>query len=159
MADQPPEPPAPSGLPAAPTGIPAAFAPVVSLDAGFDSLYGLEMLDDGSTDGVVRGRVAIDDRLRAFDGRVHGGVISALAEALASRGTWMGAGGRQLVMGMSNETSFLAPLRDGYVHGVATPRHRSPERWLWEVQSSDDQGRLCAVTIVSVAVRPAPAPR
>lgn len=144
---RPPEPP-----PRPPSGIPEGFEPVIAGD--FDSYYGLEVLDDGTRDGRLCGRVAIRDELRQPLGLLHGGVISAMAEALASRGTWMAvhAGGK-IVMGLSNETHFVRPLTDGYCNQIAVARHRGSSRWLWEVESRDDQDRLCALTTVNVAVR------
>ena len=137
------------------TGIPADFVPVVALADSFDAAYGLELIDVGSTDGIVRGRVKIRDELLQPFGLVHGGVIATLAEALASRGTWIGVPGNDhAVMGMSNDTSFLRPLTAGYVNAVATARHRGRTRWLWDVEARDDDGRLCAVTRVNIAVRP-----
>lgn len=136
-------------------GLPSGFVPAVPLDEGFDALYGLELTEVGSEGEIVRGRVAIRDELRQQAGILHGGVIAALAEALASRGTWMGAGrAGNAVMGMSNDTSFLRPFADGHVNAVATPRHRGRTRWLWEVRAHDDDGRLCAITTVNIAIRP-----
>jgi 1,4-dihydroxy-2-naphthoyl-CoA hydrolase len=141
----------------APTGLSGDVAPRVPPDGTFDALYGLELTEMGPNGDVVRGRVQIRDELRQQTGLLHGGVLAAVAEALASWGTWQGAGGDGMaVMGMSNDTSFLRPLMTGYVNAVATPRHRGRTRWLWEVQARDDQGRLCAVTTVNIAVRPQP---
>jgi 1,4-dihydroxy-2-naphthoyl-CoA hydrolase len=138
----------------APTGIPDDFVPVVPFDRSFDAVYGLELIDDGAADGVVRGRVAIGDHLRQPFGLLHGGVIATVAEALASRGTWIGVNETGVaVMGMSNDTNFLRPLTEGFLTATATPRHRGRTRWLWQVESRDDQGRLCAVTTVNIAVR------
>ena len=144
--------------PQALTAIPADFTPVIALDVCFDAVYGLEVLDEGEDDGAVRGRVAIRDELRQQFGLLHGGVISALAEALASRGTWLAMYPEgKLVMGMSNETNFLRPLLEGHLNATAVPLHKGRTRWVWEVQSRDDQQRLCAVTTVNIAVRDAPA--
>jgi 1,4-dihydroxy-2-naphthoyl-CoA hydrolase len=143
------------GESAPPSGLRAGLDSVVPLDDAFDALYGLELIEMGPDGDVVRGRVQIRDELRQQTGLLHGGVLAAVAEALASRGTWQGAGGEGVaVMGMSNDTSFLRPLVTGYLNAVATPRHRGRTRWLWEVQARDDQGRLCAVTTVNIAVRP-----
>jgi uncharacterized protein (TIGR00369 family) len=136
-------------------GLPADFTPVVPYDRAFDALYGLEMISDGAADGVVRARVAIRDALRQRSGALHGGVIAAVAEALASRGTWMAVQDRGMaVMGLSNDTSFLAPLHEGHLYASATTHQRGASHWLWEVQARDDRDRLCAVTIVNIAVRP-----
>lgn len=141
------------------TAIPEGFVPVIALDRCFDAVCGLEVLDEGLADGVVKARVAIRDEIRQQFGLVHGGVVAALAEALASRGTWIAVSHlNKVVMGMSNETNFMRPLLEGYIHATATPRHKGRTRWLWDVQSRDDQQRLCALTTVNIAVRDAPLP-
>jgi 1,4-dihydroxy-2-naphthoyl-CoA hydrolase len=145
----------------APTGLPGDVVPPAPPDGTFDALYGLELIEMSPNGDVARGRVQIRDELRQQTGLLHGGVLAAVAEVLASWGTMQGAGGDGIaVMGMSNDTSFLRPLVTGYLNAVATPRHRGRTRWLWEVQARDDQGRLCAVTTVNIAIRaqpPAPA--
>jgi 1,4-dihydroxy-2-naphthoyl-CoA hydrolase len=141
----------------APTRVPQEVVPVVPPEDTFDALYGLKLIEMGPNGDVVRGRVQIRDELRQQTGLLHGGVLAAVAEALASWGTWQGAGGEGIaVMGMSNDTSFLRPLVTGYLNAIATLRHRGRTRWLWEVQARDDQGRLCAVTTVNIAIRPQP---
>jgi acyl-coenzyme A thioesterase PaaI-like protein len=49
----------------------------------------------------------------------------------------------------------LELLADGHEDGVVRGlvRHRGRTRWLWEVESRDDQSRLCAITIVKIAAR------
>ena len=39
-------------------------------------------------------------------------------------------------------------------HAVARARHRGRTTWVWEVELTDDDGRLCVLTRVTVAVRP-----
>jgi acyl-coenzyme A thioesterase PaaI-like protein len=43
------------------------------------------------------------------------------------------------------------------VHAHATRLHRGRTTWVWDVRFSDDAGRTCAVTRMTVAVRPLPA--
>ncbi len=141
-------------------GLPAGsgdFAAVVAFEDGFDALYGVELQEIAPDGSLARGRVRIRDELRQPTGLLHGGVVAALAESLASWGTWVGAGGPgRAVMGMSNDTSFLRPLIDGWANATATPRHRGATRWLWEVEVRDDDGRVCALTAVNIAIRDAP---
>jgi 1,4-dihydroxy-2-naphthoyl-CoA hydrolase len=139
--------------------MPAGFVPVVPVEQSFDAALGLELLDGDPDRGIIRARVLITDELRQQAGILHGGVIAALAESIASRGTWAGVGGERAVMGMSNETNFLRALSDGYVTATATAIHRGSSRWLWRVECVDDDGRLCATTNVNIAVRPLPAQR
>ena len=139
------------------TAIPDGFEPVIALDKCFDAAYGLEVLDDGLADGVVRARVTIRDELRQQFGIVHGGVVAALAEAMASRGTWLRVyHQRKIVMGLSNETNFVRPFISGAINAAAVARHCDDARWVWEIESRDDEGRLCAMTTVNIAVRDAP---
>nr|MDQ3356090.1 PaaI family thioesterase [Actinomycetota bacterium] len=58
--------------------------------------------------------------------------------------------------GLSNHTSFLRPVTTGSVHAEARRRHRGRTTWLWEADFSDDEGRLCALARVTIAVRPRP---
>ena len=55
---------------------------------------------------------------------------------------------------MSNESSFLRPVREGTIHATARRRHRGRTTWVWDVELADDEGRLCALSRVTVAVRP-----
>ena len=125
-------------------------------DLGFDRLYGLEI--DEISDGLVRGRVVVRDDLRQPAGLVHGGVYAAVAESLATNGTAATVfGNGETAMGLSHQTSFLRPVTQGAINAVARARHRGRTTWVWEVELSDDDGRLCALTRVTVAVRPRPA--
>jgi 1,4-dihydroxy-2-naphthoyl-CoA hydrolase len=119
---------------------------------GFDGLYGLEISEVG--EGFMRGTVAVRDELKQPAGLVHGGVYAAIAESLASLGTAFAvvADGKT-AMGLSNQTSFLRPITQGTINGQARVRHRGRTTWVWEVELTDDAGRLCALTRVTVAVR------
>ena len=128
-----------------------------AVDVGFDRLYGLEILE--ISDEIVRGRVAVREDLKQPAGLVHGGVYAAIAESLATNGTAASVFAQgNTAMGLSNQTSFLRPITSGSIQGVARPRHRGRTTWVWEVELSDDDDRLCAITRVTVAVRPLPEP-
>ena len=90
-------------------------------------------------------------------GIVHGGVYASIAESLASMGTADGVLSLGKVpLGMSNNTSFLRPVTSGSVHAKATAMHRGRTTWLWDVEMRDDNGKLCATSRVTIAVRDAP---
>jgi 1,4-dihydroxy-2-naphthoyl-CoA hydrolase len=104
----------------------------------------------------ARGRFTVGDRHLQPEGLVHGGVYAALAEGLASMGTVEGVGrDRELtVTGMSNYTSFLRPVTAGTIEAEAEPFHRGRTTWIWDVRFTDERGRLCAVSRVTIAIRP-----
>jgi uncharacterized protein (TIGR00369 family) len=124
---------------------------------GFDAQVGLEYVE--LSDEYARGRVPVRDELKQPAGLVHGGVYAAIAESLASIGTAVGvAQDGKAAMGLSNQTSFLRPITQGTIHATATRRHRGRTTWVWEVEITDDEDRLCALTRVTIAVRELPAP-
>ena len=55
--------------------------------------------------------------------------------------------------GLSNQTSFLRPIVQGTIHATARRRHRGRTTWVWEVDITDDEGRVCALVRMTVAVR------
>jgi 1,4-dihydroxy-2-naphthoyl-CoA hydrolase len=122
---------------------------------GFDGLYGLQLLS--CTDTEVRAQVSVRDELKQPAGLVHGGVYAAIAEAMASLATALAVldGGNQ-AMGLSNNTSFLRPITEGTIHAQAARVHRGRTTWVWDVSFSDDAGHTCAVTRMTIAVRPKP---
>ena len=125
--------------------------------SGFDHLYGLEITD--WSEDEVRAQVAVEDHHKQPAGLVHGGVLTAMAESMASIATYLAvAPDGQTAQGLSNQTSFLRPILRGTIHAVGRRRHRGRTTWLWEVEFTDDEGRLCALTRMTIAVRDAPAP-
>ena len=122
---------------------------------GFDGLYGLVVTE--ASEGRVCGQVAVRDELKQPAGLVHGGVYASIAESIASLGTAFAVmPDGKLAMGLSNQTSFLRPITEGTIHAVAVVKHRGRSTWVWEVEISDDQGRLCVLTRMTVAVREQP---
>jgi len=120
---------------------------------GFDALYGLEVLE--ASDELVRARVTVRDEIMQPFGLVHGGVFASIAETLASAGTALTVMPEGMVaMGQSNNTTFLRPIVEGTVHARAQRRHRGRTSWVWDTEISDDAGRLCAMSRVTIAVRP-----
>jgi 1,4-dihydroxy-2-naphthoyl-CoA hydrolase len=118
-----------------------------------DGVLGFEVVEIGPEHAV--GRFPIADRVRQRFGLVHGGAYAALAEMLATEAT-VAAVYRDgfAAMGMSNDTSFLRGARGAWVTARARVRHRGRSTWVWEVDHSDDEGRVCAISRVTIAVRP-----
>jgi len=119
----------------------------------FDALIGMHDVHVGE-DGSITATVPVRPELKQAFGLVHGGVFAAIAESLASMGTFLGVHERGMhAMGLSNSTSFLRPMFDGTIHAAARPFHRGRTTWLWDVEIRDDADRLCATTRMTIAVR------
>jgi 1,4-dihydroxy-2-naphthoyl-CoA hydrolase len=126
---------------------------------GYDRLYGLEFLE--VSEEHVRARVLVREELKQPMGLIHGGVYASLAESVTSLATAVVVIQEgNMATGMSNATNFLRPITDGYIHAHAKRLHRGRTSWVWDVNMSDDADRICAVTRMTIAVRPVPsAPR
>jgi uncharacterized protein (TIGR00369 family) len=123
---------------------------------GLSELIGVEYLQLGAEHATAR--LAVVDSVRQPAGIVHGGAIAGLAESLSSRATHEAVVADGMVaMGQANQVSFLRPIGAGHVNAEARRRHRGRTTWVWDVEITDDDGRLCALIRMTVAVRPAPA--
>ena len=126
--------------------------PANPLEGTFDGLYGLVI--DSVEDGLVKAHVPVRDNLKQPAGLVHGGVLASIAESITSMATWLGVHEEgKSAQGLSNQTSFMRPILEGTIHATARARHRGRTTWVWEVEITDDQDRLCALVRMTIAVR------
>jgi 1,4-dihydroxy-2-naphthoyl-CoA hydrolase len=131
---------------------------VVPFAQSLDGTLGVEVVD--VTDDVIRGRMPVEDRIRQGYGIVHGGAMSAIAESLTSLGTVRGVfPDGKIAMGQEINASFMRPISSGHVNALARVRRRGRTAWNWEVEITDDDGRLCALLRATIAVRDAPSGR
>jgi uncharacterized protein (TIGR00369 family) len=120
---------------------------------GFAAEIGVEWLSLDPDD--ARARIAVEPRHLQPYGIVHGGVYAALAESLTSAATYAAVHEEGMVsMGQANDTTFLRPIGTGHINASATPRHRGRTTWVWDVEITDDKGRVCALARMTIAVRP-----
>ena len=122
---------------------------------GLGAAIGVEYLDFDET--TASARLLVTDAVRQPHGIVHGGAYSVIAEGLCSYATGAAVLGDDLVaMGQANQATFIRPISEGHIHADATVRHRGRTTWIWDCEFTDDQGRLCAMVRMTVAVRPRP---
>jgi 1,4-dihydroxy-2-naphthoyl-CoA hydrolase len=125
--------------------------------SNFDAHIGTEWLQLDPED--ARARIELRDELRQPYGIMHGGVYSSLVESLCSYATAAAVyKDGMIAMGQSIEVSFVRPVvGSGTAEARGVARHRGRTTWVWEVEILDDDGRLCALAKMTMAVRPAPA--
>ena len=126
-----------------------------SASTGFDALYGLEALE--LTPDLGRAQLRVQDKHKQPFGLVHGGIYVAMAASLAcqcTRAVVVSQG--KTAAALANRTSFLRPVTAGTIHARAVRRHAGRTTWVWEVELTDDQGRLCVLTRMTVGIRDLP---
>jgi uncharacterized protein (TIGR00369 family) len=118
-------------------------------------LIGIEHLDAG--EGEARARIAVAERILQPYGLVHGGVYPVVVETICSKATHEAVEGEgKVALGQSNRITFVRPISAGHVNAVARARHRGRTSWVWQVEITDDDGRLCALGEMVVAIRDRP---
>jgi uncharacterized protein (TIGR00369 family) len=121
----------------------------------FAGLVGIDWLDDDPEH--ARASIAVRDDLMQPFGIVHGGVMSTLVESVCSRATAIAVYPEgNLAMGQSINVSFMRPISSGTIEVHARARHRGRTTWVWEAEVRDDQDRVCALSQMTIAVRPIP---
>jgi uncharacterized protein (TIGR00369 family) len=119
----------------------------------FAELIGIEWIEIDPEHS--RARVEIRDELRQPFGLMHGGVMSSLVESICSYAT---AGAvydeGMAAMGQSINVTFLRPIVEGAAEVHARARHRGRTTWVWECEVRDSQDRVCALSQMTIAVRP-----
>ncbi|HET7454885.1 MAG TPA: PaaI family thioesterase [Solirubrobacterales bacterium] len=121
----------------------------------FDELIGTEWLSDDPDDARVR--LPLRDELRQPFGLMHGGVMSTLVESVCSKATAGAVWDEGMAaMGQSIDVSFIRPVTSGSVEVRAKARHRGRTTWIWECEVLNDEGKLCALSTMTIAVRPRP---
>ena len=126
--------------------------PLIPYERTFDALYGLKI--ESHSEEEATATVPVRDEVKQPMGLVHGGLYASIAESLASLATGLAVApdGKQ-AMGLSNATSFMRPITEGTVHATARRIHRGRTTWVWDVEITDDAGRRCAMTRMTIAVR------
>ena len=139
---------------ASPWDIGSLPAPAIPLERTFEGFLDLEWVE--LTDTSARVRFQARENLKQPLGLLHGGIYSAVAETMASVATvhavWRDG---MIGSGLSNSASFLRPVSTGSVDVLGRLRGHDEREWLWGHEFTDDQGRLCALVDVTIAVRPA----
>jgi uncharacterized protein (TIGR00369 family) len=124
------------------------------LERTFEGFLGLEWLELGPESAHVRFHVR--ENLKQPLGLMHGGIYCAVAETVASVATvnrvWADG---YVGSGLNNYASFLRPITGGMVDVASRLRGHDEREWTWGHEFRDEQGRLCALVDVTIAVRPA----
>jgi 1,4-dihydroxy-2-naphthoyl-CoA hydrolase len=114
------------------------------------SHLGFEFLEVG--DDFIRARAPVDARTRQPLGILHGGVSVVLAETLGSSGAAMAVPKGYRVVGLEINANHVRSVSDGWVTGVARPVHIGRSTQVWQIEVTDDQGRLTCISRLTLAV-------
>src|SRR5947209_1079669 len=104
------------------------------------------------TEERIVARMPVDGNTQPY-GLLHGGATAALCETIASFGTALLAGPDRMVMGIELNVNHLRSVTEGTVTATGVPLHVGRRTAVWDMRVHDDEGRLVAVSRLTLAIR------
>ena len=111
---------------------------------------GIEFLEVG--DDFVRARAPVDSRTRQPLGILHGGISVLLAETLGSCGASCASPPGSRALGLDINANHLRSATEGWVTGTARPVHIGRTTHVWQIELTDNKGRLTCVSRITMAI-------
>jgi 1,4-dihydroxy-2-naphthoyl-CoA hydrolase len=112
---------------------------------------GVEVTDIGPD--YLEARMPVTGRTMQPDRILHGGASVALAETLGSFGGTMCVDRERFqIVGQEINANHLRPAMSGHVTGRAKPIHLGRRSQVWNIEITDDSGRLVCVSRLTIAV-------
>jgi len=101
----------------------------------------------------LRGTMPVDQRTKQPYGLLHGGSSALLAETLASVAANMCVEKEsQQAVGLELNCNHVRAVRQGVVTGTARAIHVGRKTQVWDIRIEDEQGKLCCVSRLTLAV-------
>ncbi len=116
----------------------------------FISFLGIEFLEHG--ENFIEARMPIDNKLQPM-GLLHGGASLALAETIASGGSYLLVDREKYdVVGLQVSGSHITPVSEGLLYARAEIIHRGKKTHVWDVKIKSERDKLISVARVTMMV-------
>ena len=114
---------------------------------------GIEFTEIGAD--YLIAKMPVDQRTKQPFGLLHGGASCVLAETLGSVGSVCCVDIEKYnVVGVEINANHLRSAKSGYVFGKATLLHGGQKIHVWDIQITNELGKLMCVSRLTVAVLP-----
>lgn len=114
-----------------------------AIRGGFNALIGLRFT--AASYDRLECTVPVTEQLHQPYGLVHGGVYAAIVETMASSAAALQGMHQGIrIVGLENSTSFMKATRSGTLTAVATPLSVGRRTQVWQVEITNDEGKLAA---------------
>ncbi|MCC3355741.1 hotdog fold thioesterase [Bacillus sp. REN16] len=95
----------------------------------------------------------VDERTRQPFGFLHGGASVALAETVASVGTYnLVDKETEGCVGLEINANHIRAKKDGIVKAIGTPLHKGKTTMIWDIKIFDEEDNLICVSRCTMAV-------
>jgi 1,4-dihydroxy-2-naphthoyl-CoA hydrolase len=103
--------------------------------------------------GKVLGAMPVNEKTRQPFGILHGGASVALAETVASVGSYhLVDKETEACAGLEINANHIRAKKDGIVTAIATILHQGKTTMVWDIKIVDEEERLICVSRCTVAV-------
>ena len=94
----------------------------------------------------------VDHRTHQPFGLLHGGASVALAETLGSVGSFLRIPDTHAAVGLEINANHIRSMRSGTVTGRAEPVHLGRSTHIWQINLTDEAGKLVCSSRMTVAI-------
>lgn len=116
----------------------------------FVSFLGIEFLDYGND--FIEASMPIDNKLQPM-GLLHGGASLALAETIASGGSYLLVDPEKYnVLGLQVSGNHISSVSNGMLFARADIIHRGRTTHVWDVKIMDQTGKLICISRVTMMI-------
>jgi 1,4-dihydroxy-2-naphthoyl-CoA hydrolase len=112
---------------------------------------GIELCELGSD--FLTAKMPVDHRTVQPLGVVNGGAFCALAETVGSVAANLCIDrSKQVALGLDINANHVRSANKGFVYGKAIPLHIGKTTQVWEIKITDDEGKLCCISRLTLSV-------
>lgn len=116
----------------------------------FISFLGIEFVDYG--DDYINARMPINDKLQPM-GVLHGGASLALAETVASGGSFLLVDSEKYdVYGFQVSGNHISTVNEGFLLANAELIHKGRSTHIWDVKIRSDKDKLISIIRVTIMI-------
>ncbi|MGD6777794.1 MULTISPECIES: hotdog fold thioesterase [Bacillaceae] len=115
------------------------------------NLLGIEIVELSEERAVAT--MPVDSRTHQPFGLLHGGASVALAETIASIGTFnLIDKETEICVGLEINANHLKGKKDGVVTAIGTPLHRGKTTMVWDIKIVDENDTLICISRCTMAI-------
>jgi len=113
---------------------------------------GIEFIEKG--DDYLVARMPVDHRTKQPFGLLHGGASVALAETLGSIASvlCLDDPAKEKAVGLEINANHVRSVTEGWVYGKVSPIHIGRRTHLWDIQITNEEGKLVCISRLTVAI-------
>jgi len=113
---------------------------------------GIEFTEIG-IDYIVA-KMPVDKRTHQPFGILHGGASVVLAETLGSIASFLCLkdSKKQHAVGLEINANHIRSVKEGFVYGKVTPIHVGRSTHIWEINITNEEGKLVCISRLTVAI-------